>query len=89
VLVLAASITTGYTAQAAIEAIRYYSGKPAGICSIFSCMDECMGFPVVSIFSRQEDLEDYQSCASTECPLCKAGIQLDGMVNSFGISSFR
>jgi len=43
----------------------------------------------VSIFSRQEDLEDYQSCASTECPLCKAGIQLDGMVNSFGISSFR
>lgn len=89
VLVLAASITTGYTAQAAVEAIRYYSGKPVGICSIFSCMDECMGFPVVSIFNRQEDLEDYQSCPSTECPLCRANIKLDGMVNSFGVSSFR
>ena len=89
VLVLAASVTTGYTAQAAVEAIRYYNGKPAGICSIFSCVDECMGFPVVSIFNQHDHLDDYQSCSSTECPLCKAGIPLDGMVNSFGVSTFR
>ena len=30
VLVLAASVATGYTAQAAIEAIRYYSWHPGG-----------------------------------------------------------
>ncbi|MBP3453542.1 MAG: orotate phosphoribosyltransferase [Clostridia bacterium] len=89
VLVLAASVTTGYTAQAAIEAIRYYSGKPVGICSIFSCVDECAGFPVVSIFTKKDHLDDYQSCPSTDCPLCKAGVKLDGMVNSHGISTFR
>ncbi len=89
VLVLAASVTTGYTVQAAVEAIRYYSGKPAGICSIFSCLDECAGFPVTSIFTKKDHLDDYLSTPSTECPLCKAGIKLDGMVNSFGISSFR
>ena len=89
VLVLSASVTTGYTVQAAVEAIRYYSGNPAGICAIFSCMDECAGFPVVSIFTKKEHLPEYESCPSNECPLCKAGLKLDAMVNSFGISSFR
>ena len=89
VLVLAASVTTGYTAHAAVDAIRYYSGKPAGICAIFSCMDECAGFPIVSIFTKKEHLPEYESCSSTECPLCEAGLKLDAMVNSFGISSFK
>ena len=31
VLVLAASVTTGYTVQGAVEAIRYYGGEPAGV----------------------------------------------------------
>ncbi|MBR6953608.1 MAG: orotate phosphoribosyltransferase [Clostridia bacterium] len=88
VLVLAASVTTGYTAQAAVEAIRYYSGIPVGIAAIFSCVEECEGFPVVSIYTRQHDLDDYVSCSSHDCPLCKAGMKLDGMVNSHGISSF-
>ena len=48
VLVLAASVTTGYTVQAAVEAIRYYSGKPAGVCAIFSCVDTCSDFDVCS-----------------------------------------
>ena len=88
VLVLAASTVTGYTVQAAVEAIRYYGGSPEGICSIFTCVDECAGFPIVSIYSKKEHLEDYQSCPSTECTMCKAGKKLDGLVNSFGISSF-
>ncbi len=89
VLVLAASVTTGYTVQAALEAIRYYSGKPAGVCAIFSCMDSCEGFPIVSIFTKKDHLPEYESCPSTDCPLCKHGTRLDGMVNSFGISTFR
>ena len=87
VLVLAASVATGYTAQAAIEAIRYYSGIPVGVCSIFACVPECEGFPVISIY-KKEDLDGYASYASRECPLCKAGVKLDAMVNSHGISSF-
>ena len=88
VLVLAASITTGYTVQAAIEAIRYYSGKPAGVCSIFTCMDNCCGFDVASVFTMKNDLPDYASLPSHECAMCKAGRRLDAMVNAFGVSSF-
>ena len=88
VMVLAASVTTGYTVQAAVEAIRYYCGIPVGVCAIFSCVDECEGFPVVHIHDARTTLMDYMSCSSRECPLCKAGIKLDAMVNSHGISSF-
>ena len=88
VLVLAASVTTGYTAQAAIEAIRYYNGIPVGICAIFACVDQCEGFPIESIFNAKDVLVDYQSTSSHDCPLCKAGYKLDAMVNAYGISSF-
>ena len=87
VLVLAASVTTGFTAQAAIEAIRYYRGIPVGICAIFTRLDEVVGFPITSVFGT-DVLDDYESNISTECPLCKMGVKLDGMVNSFGVSTF-
>ena len=85
VLILAASVTTGYTAQAAIEAIKYYNGMVAGVCSIFATVDECVGFPVRSIFDPK-DLEDYASYPSHECPICKKGERIDALVNSFGFS---
>lgn len=87
VLVLAASVATGYTAQAAVEAIRYYNGISAGVCSIFACVEQCEGFPVVSIFNKN-DIDGYASYSSRECPLCKLGVKLDALVNSHGISSF-
>ncbi|MBQ3016344.1 MAG: orotate phosphoribosyltransferase [Clostridia bacterium] len=85
VLILAASVTTGYTAKSAIEAIQYYGGHVAGIASIFASVDECMGYPVHSVFETS-DLEDYQSYPSHECPLCRAGKKIDALVNSFGYS---
>jgi len=85
VLVLAASVTTGYTAQAAIEAIKYYSGTVAGVCAIFATVDECAGHAVRSIFDPK-DLEGYASHPSHECPLCKKGDKIDALVNSFGFS---
>lgn len=85
VLILAASVTTGYTAKSAIEAIQYYGGHVAGIASIFATVDECMGYPVQSVFETA-DLEDYQSYPSHECPMCKAGQRIDALVNSFGYS---
>lgn len=87
VLLLAASVTTGNTVRAALEAVRYYGGEPVGVCSIFSCLEECEGFPVTSIFLSGV-LEDYQCLPSNQCPLCKAGVKLDGLVNMYGISSF-
>lgn len=88
VLILAASVTTGYTVEGALNAIRYYSGKPTGIASIFSCIEQCEGFPIVSIFNTKRDLTDYETYSAAECPMCKAGRRLDAMINAFGISSF-
>ena len=87
VLILAASLTTGYTAQAAVEAVRYYGGITEGICAIITRIKECEGFPVTAIFNT-DILGDYASTPSHDCPLCKAGVKLDALVNTYGISSF-
>lgn len=85
VLILAASVTTGYTTKSAIEAIKYYGGNVAGVSALFATKDECEGYPVHSVFNPN-DLQDYQSFPSHECPLCKAGQKIDALVNSFGYS---
>ena len=72
VLILAASITTGYTV--------------AGLSAIFATTHECMGYPVTSIFDPAS-LPDYSSYDSRECPMCKAGQHIDALVNSFGYSA--
>ena len=86
VLILAASITTGYTAQAAIEAVNYYGGTVAGLSAIFATATDCLGIPVTSIFDPS-NLPDYASFDSRDCPLCKAGQRIDALVNSFGYST--
>ena len=88
VLILAASITTGYTVQGGIEAIEYYGGTTVGVCSIFASMDECCGYPVTSIFNTKHVLYDYMTKPYNECPLCKGGFKVDAIVNTYGISSF-
>lgn len=85
VLVLAASVTTGYTARSAIEAINYYGGNVAGVAAIFATANECMGYDVKSVFDGK-DIPDYASFGSHECPMCKAGKPVDALVNSYGFS---
>ncbi len=85
VLILAASVVTGYTANAAIEAIKYYGGKVAGVASIFATVTKCGDVNVTSVFDPK-DLPDYSTYSSHECPLCKKGIKLDALVNTFGFS---
>ena len=86
VLILSASITTGYTVQAAIEAVNYYGGTVAGLSAIFATTHECLGIPVTSIFDPSS-LPDYASFDSRDCPMCKAGQPIDALVNSFGYSA--
>ena len=88
VMILAASITTGYTVEGGIEAIKYYGGMTGGVCGIFSCLDKCFGYPVSSIFNTKDVLGDYESKPSHECPMCKAGMKVDAIVNTYGFSSF-
>ncbi len=85
VLVMAASVTTGKTAQAAIDAVRYYGGIVVGLSAIFATVDSCEGYPVTSIFDPN-DLENYRSYNSHNCPLCNSGQKIEALVNSFGYS---
>ena len=85
VLILAASVTTGYTAAAAVEAINYYQGRVVGISALFATTEECAGHKVYSVFDPK-DLEDYATYPSHSCPWCKEGKKIDALVNSFGYS---
>lgn len=85
VLILAVSVATGRTVQSAVEAVKYYGGKVAGISSIFATVNECDGITVNSVFNPK-DLSDYQNYAPNECPLCKKGEKIDALVNCHGCS---
>ncbi len=85
VLILAASVTTGKTALSAIDAVNYYGGTAVGVSAIFATVDSCDGYPVNSIFNPN-DLHDFESYNSHNCPLCHKGEKIDALVNSFGFS---
>ena len=85
VLILSASVTTGYTASSAIEAVNYYGGTVVGVSAIFATVDECMGYEVHSVFDPN-DLSGYASYSAHQCPMCRAGKKIDALVNSHGFS---
>lgn len=84
VLLLTASATTGKTAVSVVEGIRYYGGEAVGVATVFGGEFEC-GVPVVRIFGLH-DIPDYQSFSSRDCPLCRRGVKVDAVVNSYGYS---
>lgn len=85
VLILAVSVASGKTVEAAIDAINYYGGTVSGVAAIFSTLESCGGFPVYSAFDPK-DLSDYGSYTAQECPMCKAGQKIDALINSYGFS---
>lgn len=85
VLILTSSVATGRTTSVAMDAIKYYGGTVSGLASIYSAVDECCGIPVHSVFDAN-DLEGYYCVPAHECPLCKSGKTVDGVVNSYGFS---
>ena len=86
VLVLMASVTTGFTAGRSIEAIQYYGGVVSGVAAIYRAVDEINGHVVRSVYSVK-DLPDYASYDYRDCPYCRQGIKIDALVNSFGYSA--
>ena len=87
VLILAATIATGAMVVDAVNAVKYYGGIPERICAVFSVGKKCAGIPITSVFGA-EFLVDYMCAPPADCPLCRQGVKLDAMVNSYGISSF-
>ena len=86
VLILMASVTTGFTAKRSIEAIHYYGGHVAGVAAVYRAVDEIGGYPVRSVYSIA-DIPDYESYDYHDCPYCKQGKKIDALVNSFGFSA--
>lgn len=86
VLILMASVTTGFTAKRSIEAIHYYGGHVAGVAAVYRAVDEIGGYPVRSVYSIA-DIPDYESYDYHDCPYCKQGKKIDALVNSFGYSA--
>lgn len=85
VLVLAVSVASGVTAQAAIEAVNYYGGNVVGISAIFASASKCGEYKVNSVFNPK-DLDGYFNTSAHECPLCKDKKKIDALVNCYGYS---
>ena len=85
VLILTATATTGITAMNAVRGIRYYGGDPAGVATVFGGKFEIPGVPVIRLVGV-EDLPDYASYSSSECPLCRSGERIEALINSYGYS---
>ncbi|MGN0601163.1 MAG: orotate phosphoribosyltransferase [Oscillospiraceae bacterium] len=85
VLLLISSVSTGKTINRAIECLQYYNGHLVAIGSIFSAIAQSNGIDIHAIFTR-DDIPNYDTYLSGDCPMCKNGQKVDALVNSFGYS---
>ena len=87
VLVLMASISTGFTAKRGIQGTKYYGGNVVGVAGLYRAVDhlEYREVKLASVF-EPADLPDYKSYDHNDCPFCKDGRRLDALVNSHGYS---
>lgn len=83
ILVLISTISTGRSLNRALECISYYGGQLVGVAALFSAVKSAAGVPIHSLFSP-DDVPDYHSYQSSECPLCQRGRKLDGLVTMSG-----
>ena len=85
VMILAVSVSSGKTVEAAVDAVKYYGGNVTGIAAIFSTAKECEGIQIHSVFDPS-DFAEYRTYSPHDCPMCKEGRKIDGLVNCHGIS---
>lgn len=85
VLVILASAMSGRTIYKSIKCIQAYGGNVKGINVIFGIVDSIEGYPVHSVFSK-EDLPDFELAEPENCTACKNNVPLTAIVNSYGYS---
>ena len=85
VLLLISSASTGKSINRAIDCLQYYSGELVAIGAIFSAIEQVEGIEVKALFT-DKDLPHYDNFLANECPMCKNGIKVDALINSFGYS---
>lgn len=85
ILLLIASVSTGKTINRSVECLKYYNGELTAIASIFSAQKEALGIPIKTVFTP-DDLPSYVTQTPDNCEMCKKGIKVDAIVNSYGYS---
>lgn len=85
VLLLASSVSSGKSIVQAAECLAYYGGKLMAAAAIFSDVDNVRGLQIHHIFGH-DDIPSYRSYKQEECEMCRAGMKIDAIVNSFGYS---
>lgn len=85
ILLLMSTISTGKTAEHAINCISYYGGHLAGISALFSIIPEIRGIAVNTIFT-DADIAGYQAYPPDNCKLCDEHYPIIALVNAFGYS---
>ncbi len=85
VLILTCSMTTGTTAHHGKRSVEYYGGKVVAAAAIYAAVDEMDGLPVISIFDTK-NIPDYEAHSPGDCPMCKQGLPVDAVVNTYGFS---
>ena len=88
VLLLMGVISTGTTIRYAVDSLRYYGAELTGIASLFSEATKIDGLPVTSLFTRAE-MPDYHYWKPEDCPLCRAGEQVEAVCNGYGITPLK
>lgn len=83
IVILISTVSTGRTIMRALECIKYYGGRLAGISSIFSAKTEMAGYDINSIFDA-EDLPDYVVSKPSECKMCIEKQKIDAIVSHDG-----
>ncbi|MCD8285955.1 MAG: orotate phosphoribosyltransferase [Clostridia bacterium] len=87
VLILTDSATTGKSVHSIADGVRYYGGYPVAIAAVFGGDFES-DLPVVKLFGLK-DIPTYSSYSPLNCPLCKKGVKVDAVVNSYGYSKIE
>jgi len=88
ILLLESSVSSGRTANSAVECLMYYGGKLIGLSALFVATDARTIMEVNALFTS-EDLPGYKIFNPGECDMCKAGQKLDALVSSEGYTMIK
>ncbi len=84
VLILMASISTGFTAKRGIQGTKYYGGNVVGVAGLYGATNKLEYSVKLATIFNAKDVPDYASYDHNDCPFCKDGRKLDALVNSHG-----
>lgn len=83
IILLVSTVSSGKIIHRAMDCMSYYGGTLLGVSALFAAVPAVSGFDINAVFTA-EDIEDYHSHRTSECPMCKNSEKLDAIVNHSG-----